>query len=189
MWRQTRKPLELAFRINGQVQKVRVVSKQKRGGYVVEINEKRFEVDLSPFVELESFIVSVDRCPYEVMGRESLNPDSMTIDGEHYEISFSRERTSPIISLPQSVIVDAPKPSTSVEIADLGRTIVSPMPGMVLQINVRVGQEVHKDEILLVYEAMKMENSVVSPRDGVVKEIFVKIKDRINRGDPLFVVE
>ncbi|MFW9914068.1 MAG: biotin/lipoyl-containing protein [Candidatus Thorarchaeota archaeon] len=189
MWRQKRKPLELAFRINGDLQKVRVVSKQKRGGYVVEINEKRFEVDLSPFVELESFIVSVDRCPYEVLGSESLTPDSVTIDGEQYEISFGWEQIAPIISLPQGSIVEAPKPSTSVEIADQGRTIVSPMPGMVLQINVQVGQEVHKDEILLVYEAMKMENSVICPRDGVVKEIFVKIKDRINRGDPLFVVE
>ncbi len=189
MWHHKRKPLELAFRINGSPQKVRVVSKQKRGGYVVEINEKRFEVDLCPFVELESFIVSVDRCPYEVLGSESLTPDTMTIDGEPYEISFGRERKSPIISLPQGVIVDAPKPRTSVEIADPGRTIVSPMPGMVLQINAQVGQEVHKDEILLVYEAMKMENSVISPRDGVVKEIFVKVKDRISRGDPLFVVE
>lgn len=189
MWHKKRKPLELAFRINGDLQKVRVVSKQRRGGYVVEINEKRFEVDLSPNIELESFIVSVDRCPYEVLGRESLTPNNMIIDGEEFEISLGRERRRPIISLPPGIIADVPKPSASVEIADPGRTITAPMPGVIVSISVVLGQEVNKDEILLVFEAMKMENRIVSPRDGVVKEIFVKGKDRINRSDPLIVIE
>ncbi|MFX0113358.1 MAG: biotin/lipoyl-containing protein [Candidatus Hodarchaeota archaeon] len=192
MWDEKKKiPVKFTLRINKDSQKVRVVPKQKRGGYVVEINEKRFEVDLCPHVELETFVVSVDRCPYEVLGGESFSTDKIVIDDEEYDIAFGLERKIPVVSFPQGPVSEIkPKTSPSIEIADPGRTITAPMPGVVLLVEVKVGQEVKKDELLMIFEAMKMENRIVSPRDGIVKEIFVKGKnDRINRGDPLFVIE
>lgn len=49
--------------------------------------------------------------------------------------------------------------------------IYAPMPGLLLDMSVSVGQEVKKDDPLFILEAMKMENSIVSPRDGVIKSI------------------
>lgn len=49
--------------------------------------------------------------------------------------------------------------------------IKAPMPGLILEISVAVGQEVKENDPLLILEAMKMENSILSPRDGVIKAI------------------
>ncbi|MDX1830279.1 MAG: acetyl-CoA carboxylase biotin carboxyl carrier protein subunit [Lutibacter sp.] len=53
-------------------------------------------------------------------------------------------------------------------------SITSPMPGLILNINVKEGQEVKSGDVLLVLEAMKMENSIISPKDGIVKLVSVK---------------
>ena len=55
-----------------------------------------------------------------------------------------------------------------------GETIKAPMGGRIIEVNVKPGDTVTKGKIVLVYEAMKMENDVAAPRDGVVKRIFVK---------------
>lgn len=177
------------MQIDGVSQQVRVVPKQKLGGYVVEINEKRFEIDLSPHVDLKSFIVSVDRCPFDVLGGNLFSTNELVIDDKNYEISFSKGRKPPVVSFHQNITQDIPKASQRTEMIDPGRTITAPMPGVILSISVELGQNVQKDETLMIFEAMKMENRITSPRNGKIKEIFVKAKDRISRGDPLFVIE
>jgi biotin carboxyl carrier protein len=52
--------------------------------------------------------------------------------------------------------------------------IKAPMPGLILEINVKVGQKVNENDTLLILEAMKMENSIAAPRDGIIKSISVK---------------
>lgn len=60
--------------------------------------------------------------------------------------------------------------------------IKAPMPGLILDINVNVGQEVKEDDPLLILEAMKMENSMLSPRDGVIKSIAVAKGEAVDKG-------
>lgn len=59
--------------------------------------------------------------------------------------------------------------------------IKAPMPGLILEINVEVGQTVVENDQLLILEAMKMENSIVSPRDGVIKSIVVTQGEAIEK--------
>jgi biotin carboxyl carrier protein len=63
------------------------------------------------------------------------------------------------------------------------------MAGRVLKIAVEAGQSVKSGELLLIFEAMKMENEIRSPQDGTVKEIAVKAGDRVNAGDLLLVLQ
>jgi acetyl-CoA carboxylase biotin carboxylase subunit len=58
--------------------------------------------------------------------------------------------------------------------------IVSPMPGRVLKINVSAGDEVKKGQVLMVVEAMKMENNILSPTDGVIDKLLVKEGDMVD---------
>ena len=67
--------------------------------------------------------------------------------------------------------------------------IKAPMPGLILSINVKVGQEVKEGESLLILEAMKMENSISSPKDGVVKSIRVKNGKTVEKGTLLIELE
>ena len=62
------------------------------------------------------------------------------------------------------------------------------MPGNILKINVSQGQKVNEGDVLIVLEAMKMENEILAGRGGTVKEIRVKDGDSVNTGDVLVVV-
>ncbi len=63
--------------------------------------------------------------------------------------------------------------------------IKAPMPGIILSINVKEGQEVKEGETLLILEAMKMENAIGSPKDGVIKSIFIKSGETVEKGELL----
>ncbi|MFP5471310.1 MAG: biotin/lipoyl-containing protein [Bacteroidia bacterium] len=65
----------------------------------------------------------------------------------------------------------------------------APMPGLVLNIKVQIGQEVKKDEPLLILEAMKMENVLKSPADVVVKSIEVNEKAAVEKNQVLIKFE
>jgi biotin carboxyl carrier protein len=69
------------------------------------------------------------------------------------------------------------------------KLIKAPMPGVVLSVNVKVGQEVLEDESLLVLEAMKMESSLVSPSSGIVKSIEVTSGETVEKGQLLIEFE
>lgn len=69
------------------------------------------------------------------------------------------------------------------------KLIKAPMPGVVLSVNVKVGQEVSEDESLLVLEAMKMESSLASPCSGVVKNVLVANGNTVEKGQLLIEFE
>jgi biotin carboxyl carrier protein len=62
------------------------------------------------------------------------------------------------------------------------------MPGTVLRINVQPGTAVKKGDVLLVLEAMKMENEIMAPADGVVSQVSVTKGASVNTGDVLIVM-
>lgn len=67
--------------------------------------------------------------------------------------------------------------------------IKAPMPGLILEINVVVGQEVKTNDNLLILGAMKMENSFLSPRDGIIKALKVIVGDAVTKGQLLIEFE
>ncbi|MBT4333362.1 MAG: acetyl-CoA carboxylase biotin carboxylase subunit [Candidatus Cloacimonetes bacterium] len=74
-------------------------------------------------------------------------------------------------------------------LAGSGDSVKSPMPGVVIKIVAEVGQEVKKGDVLIVVEAMKMENSLIAPRDGVIKTIIVKTGDQVDGSTSLILLE
>ncbi|OIQ16030.1 MAG: acetyl-CoA carboxylase biotin carboxyl carrier protein subunit [Flavobacterium sp. MedPE-SWcel] len=67
--------------------------------------------------------------------------------------------------------------------------IKAPIPGLILEINVTVGQEVQENDDLLILEAMKMENTFQSPRAGVIKSIAINKGDAVDKGQLLIEFE
>ncbi len=66
--------------------------------------------------------------------------------------------------------------------------IKSPMPGLVLKIEVKEGQQVEKNDTLLTLEAMKMENLIKAPATGIVKSIKVKEGEAVNKNQLLVII-
>ncbi|EDP69986.1 pyruvate carboxylase [Flavobacteriales bacterium ALC-1] len=67
--------------------------------------------------------------------------------------------------------------------------IKAPMPGLILEINVNVGDEVKEDDALLILEAMKMENVINSPREGVIKSIAINQGETVDKNSLLIEFE
>jgi len=80
---------------------------------------------------------------------------------------------------------EASKPAPS---AGEGYTLKAPMPGSVLEVKVSEGDSVKDGDVLLVLEAMKMENELTASQPGNVSQVLVKKGDSVNSGDPLVVL-
>lgn len=80
----------------------------------------------------------------------------------------------------------APKPAAPA--AAEGTPIEAPMPGMIIRYEVNEGGAVNEGDVVLILEAMKMENSIMSPASGTVKKINFKDGDSVQKGDVLAIV-
>jgi pyruvate carboxylase subunit B len=69
------------------------------------------------------------------------------------------------------------------------KVVSAPMPGLVVKIEVEVGQSVRAGQGLVIVEAMKMENELKAPADGVVAKILVSERQTVDKGAPLIVLE
>ena len=70
--------------------------------------------------------------------------------------------------------------------AEEGEDVIrSPIPGLIFDVPAMEGQEVKKGDILVIVEAMKMENELRAPRDATVKATFVAPGDAVDKGTPL----
>ncbi|TZE81573.1 biotin/lipoyl-containing protein [Calorimonas adulescens] len=89
--------------------------------------------------------------------------------------------TSPVTPKPAA---PQPRPQSPKPAAAPG-AIASPMPGTILDVKIKEGDEVEKGQVLMILEAMKMENEIIAPSDGKVKAIYVQKGASVNTGDPL----
>ena len=83
----------------------------------------------------------------------------------------------------------APKPEKNTPPIAGGHTVESPMPGTILSISVSEGDSLSNGDVLLVLEAMKMENEITSEVDGTIASINVKNGAAVDAGEVLVVIE
>ena len=69
-----------------------------------------------------------------------------------------------------------------------GDAVTAPMPGNILKVNVTNGQAVKAGTVLVVLEAMKMENEIMAPKDGTVTQVLVSKGSTVDTGAPLVVI-
>ncbi len=118
------------------------------------------------------------------------------INDNEYEVEVEKGKasivkTTKIDETSQSEISatkDAPAPAQSTS-GGKGEVVKAPMPGTVLDVKFSEGSRVKAGDLLLVLEAMKMENEVLSPKDGVVTKVFARKGDTVATNDQLFVIE
>lgn len=126
----------------------------------------------------------------------------ITVDGQTYEVEVEdmgcSTNASPVAApvaaqaAPAPTVTasaPAPKAPTAAPAASAssasGTKLPAPMPGTILSVAVAVGDEVKKGQVLMVLEAMKMENEIVAPDAGKVEAIFVSKGSSVNAGDPM----
>ena len=118
------------------------------------------------------------------------------VNGTHYKVEME-EAPKPKPTVIKPVVRQASTtpaaPTTQVAkpaVASSGKSgVKSPLPGVILDIKVNVGDTVKKGQVVVILEAMKMENEIVAHRSGVVKQICVEVNTMVNPGEPLIVIE
>lgn len=135
---------------------------------------------------MRKFIIKVNGNTYEV---------------EVEEVGIEKEAKSPVAKMAAPAPAAAPAPTPEPKVASLkeekkevavapGQEVIeAPMPGNIWKIEVKVGDVVKAGDVLLILEAMKMENEIVAPRDGVVANINTTEGAQVNTGDKLIVLD
>lgn len=124
----------------------------------------------------------------------------VTLNGKVYEVEV--ERGEAIVAAEYDAV--APKPAVApavqvpvpanvlatggVERPLTGEPVNAPLPGTVVSVKVKEGEKVKKGQMLVIIEAMKMENEILAPRAGTVSQVCVKIGAAVNSGDPMIVL-
>lgn len=89
---------------------------------------------------------------------------------------------------PAAPVAAAPAAAPAAGALAAGEVITSPMPGNILKINVTQGQKVNEGDVLIVLEAMKMENEISATKSGTVAQINVTKGAVVETGTPLVVI-
>lgn len=126
----------------------------------------------------------------------------VTLNGKTYEVEVEKgkailldeyEALAPApaaAAAPASAPAAAPvaaAPAAHVNLA-AGETVAAPMPGNILRIDVNQGDVVKSGQVLVILEAMKMENEIVAPKDGTVAQIVTSKGAVVDTGSPLVII-
>ncbi len=116
----------------------------------------------------------------------------VTVNGTAYEITVeaidAAEVKAAPAAAPAPVAAPAAAPAPVAAPAGEGETVTSPMPGNILDVKVSAGAAVKKGDVLLILEAMKMENEIVAPCDGTVAAVNVQKGATVESGTVLCVI-
>jgi glutaconyl-CoA decarboxylase len=136
--------------------------------YVVTLNGKNYEVDVT---ETDAIVTGVTQVPVMVAAAPA------------------------VAAAPVAAPAEAPKaeeapaaPSAPAAPTASGTPVKAPMPGSILAVKASAGQAVKAGDVIVVLEAMKMENDIVAPCDGTVKEILVTKGSTVNTDDILAII-
>lgn len=110
----------------------------------------------------------------------------VTVNGAAYEIELEeltgQAAAAGPAAAPAPVAAPAPAPAG-------GEQVAAPMPGTILSVNVSVGDTVKRGQVLMILEAMKMENEIMCPRDGRIASINTSKGAAVESGTLLCVIQ
>ena len=135
---------------------------------------------------------------FKIGGKEynvTVNPKEgkffdVTVNGATYEV----EAENAPAAAPAPVAAAAPVQAApaaaapAAKPAGAGEKVPSPLPGVIIEISVKEGQQVKQGQKVVIIEAMKMENEIPAPKDGTITEIHVHKGDTLQEGDPVVTI-
>ena len=161
--------------------------------YLTTVNGQTFEVEINQdgkvtingeerLVDFQTisptlFSALIDNHSYEALVEEREGRYNVLMLGELYDVEVADERQQRLL-----------RSSTGFEAAQGELSIRSPMPGLIVAVNVADGTTVAQGASLCVLESMKMENDIKAPRAGIVSRVYVAKGDRVEQNKVLVTI-
>ena len=117
----------------------------------------------------------------------------VNVNGTNYEIQVEEISAAEVKSAPAAASAQTPVAATAPAAAPVaapagGEAVSSPMPGTILAVNVKAGDAVKAGDVLMILEAMKMENEICAPVDGTVSAVSVNQGATVETGSLLCTI-
>ncbi|HUI33856.1 MAG: biotin/lipoyl-containing protein [Dysgonamonadaceae bacterium] len=147
---------------------------------------------------MKVFKYKINGSPYRVVVQNSDDTSvELEVNGTPYMVEIEPTKKKPVSRIQRQVVSSssqtknaAPRPTVTRTAVAAGSIVVnSPLPGVILDLRVSVGDAVKKGDVLLILEAMKMENNIQAPSDGKVAKVSVIKGDSVLEGAELVVIE
>lgn len=159
--------------IEGEEYQIEILSEKR-----VVINGVTHEIDFQTLRQHSSCSLLVDGRSFEPNTFQEDGGWEILLHGRRFNVSVEDERERRLrLAAGESTLQE-------------GRYILkSPMPGLVIDIPVTVGDQVEEGQVLLILESMKMQNELTAPRAGKVTRIQANINDNVERKETLLILE
>ncbi len=123
----------------------------------------------------------------------------ITVNGQTYDVQVEEVNgAAPVVAAAAPAVAAAPAPAPAAAPAPApaaapapsgdGKPVAAPMPGTILSVNVTAGQAVKAGDVLVILEAMKMENEIKAPNDGTIASVNVNKGESVDSGQTLVTI-
>lgn len=121
---------------------------------------------------------------------------TITVNGVAYDVTVEEgagaPAAAPVAAAPVAAPKAAPAPAAAPKAAATGAAgavkVNAPMPGKILGIKTQVGAAVKKGDVIIILEAMKMENEIVAPQDGTIASVNVSVGASVESGEVMITL-
>ena len=144
---------------------------------IIVVDDEQVEVDFAPIGANGLYSLLVDNESFEALAEERDGVWYVQMRGHLYEVDVADERTQ---------LINARAQMTTPESGEI--PIKAPMPGLIVSVEVEVGQEVEAGDALIILESMKMENDLKAPRAGRIERVNVAAGDSVDQNQVLVVI-
>ncbi len=143
---------------------------------------------------MKEYKYTINGTKYEVAVGEIVdNIVTVTVNGEEYSVEMERpaepEKKKPVLGKPAAATESAAEPAADKAAVNKNNAVKAPLPGVITDILVQVGDEVQAGDTVVVLEAMKMANNLQAEKGGKVTAVCVKIGESVMEDDALVVIE
>jgi biotin carboxyl carrier protein len=163
---------------------------EEKNGHMIYVKAGAFEFRIDPAEVNSADIISTGEHAYHIIdghASRQVHIVSASTDGKQLQLETAGETFDIQIKDPLDQMLDTMGFTTTV--SRMIKEVKAPMPGLVLDIYVKEGDELEEGQRILILEAMKMENSIAMPASGKVKKVNVEKGQTVDKNQVLIELE